>query len=83
VNASTYTVRVFDFRYTTHREMGCGFLFRKPYKTAKRARLAAVEAVWSGEGWAAAEIRENDKKRIARCEVSGPERNTLQWIEPV
>lgn len=79
----TYTVRVFAFRYTVHTDMGMGYRFRKPYKTAERARLAAVEAVWGGEGWEAAEVRENDQRRVARAEVRGKDRSTLKWIEPV
>ena len=79
----TYTVRTFAFRYTTHKDMGVGFLFRKPYKTAMRARMAAVEAVWGKEQWEAAEVREDDKTRISRVEVHGKNRSTLKWIEPV
>ena len=78
----TYTVRTFTFRYITHSDMGVGFLFRKPYKTRERARLAAVEAVWGKEQWEAAEVRENDEKRIARVEVHGKKRDMLRWIEP-
>lgn len=78
----TYTVRTFAFRYTTHEKMGVGFLFGT-YKKAENARLAAVRAVWGEDQWEAAEVREDDEKRIARTEVHGKDRSTLKWIEPV
>ena len=78
----TYTVRTFAFRYTTHKDMGVGF-FYGTYKTPENARHAAVRAVWGDQQWTAGEVRENDERRIARCEVHGTNRDTLKWIEPV
>lgn len=76
---STYTVRTFAFRYMTPREMGVGFMFRKPYKTLLRAKLAAVEAVCGEEAWEAAVVREDDARQVARFERSA-DGSTLKGI---